>query len=403
MVFGTSAFGMAGRVYVTNWGGQLLSHAGSETEWRVEGHLAVPRFFHRMVKVSEDELAVVGGVTRGGLVRSVEWLKPKHEGASITQVTIPAPGKAKGRQGIFFHNGNLYVFGGNNSVKDHQFKPENFESEAFKISLSQLNAAKIASFPVNRQSMVTFMQGTKDRFAEKLGFAIGGFGFEGDSEKATTQSGIFLYSIDADVWDPSKIELPARLTQFGIGGYENKVYIFGGLDFDEARGKKNRFKESRDIWMYDAKSKSSPKTFVKLKAELPTSRRAFGGTVLGGKYYLIGGMTKSFEEVDQCDVYDIKTGTWGKIPNPTDVRLSPSLIALDGKLYLVGGSSPTENGFKRNRSIEEFDPDKGTWRTVVTDIGQDMGEMKAFAYGHRILLYSVHNEENEVRLLFVDP
>lgn len=402
-IFGTSAFGMAGRVYTTNFGGQILSHAGDETEWRVEGHLAVPRFFHRMVKVGDGELAVIGGAAYGGAARSVEWLKPSEKGASITRVTIPAPGKAKGRQGAFLDKGSLYVFGGNNSVKDHQFKLENFESEAFKISLPELSATKIADFPVNRQSMVTFTQGTKDRFAEKLGFAIGGFGFSSGDKDATTQSGIFLYSVDADVWEPAKITLPARLTQFGIGEHEDKIYIFGGLDFDRSRGKKGQFKESRAIWMYGAKSKSNPQTFVKLEPELPTSRRAFGGAVLDGKLYLIGGMTKSFEEIDQCDVYDIKTGTWSEISKPSDVRLSPTLVPLNGKLYLVGGSSPTEEGFVRNQSIEEFDPAKGTWRTVVADIGQEMVEMKVFAYGHRLLLYSVHNEENEVRLLFVDP
>ena len=136
---------------------------------------------------------------------------------------------------------------------------------------------------------------------------------------------------------------------------------------------------------------------------MPTARRAFGGAVLGDKYYLVGGMTKNFEELDRCDVYDFKTGEWTKIPNPSNARLSPKLIPLHGKLYLVGGSSPTLEGFIRNTSVEVFDPATGKWSMLIDDLGENLGELQAFAYGERILLYSVHNDDNEIRLVFIEP
>ncbi|MCA8910277.1 MAG: hypothetical protein KDB82_01120 [Planctomycetes bacterium] len=397
--FGTSAFAMNGRVYATNWGGQLLSTAPGEDKWREEGTLTFPRFFHRLVATGDNELAAIGGVTRGGQLRNIEWLKPGVEGPKITSLTLPAPGDAKARQGVFFFNSTLYVFGGNNSVLDHQFEPENFVNEAYKISLTDLSAQRIADLPVKRQSFHTFMTGTDDRFAEKLGFAVGGFGHDGKA--AITHGDIYQYSIDADVWEPAKLKLPAPLTQFGLGEHDGKVYVFGGLDFDPARGKKERFQESRTIWQYDPKEKD--KGFVALEPELPTARRAFGGAVLGDKYYLVGGMTKNFEELDRCDVYDFKTGEWTKIPNPSNARLSPKLIPLHGKLYLVGGSSPTLEGFIRNTSVEVFDPATGKWSMLIDDLGENLGELQAFAYGERILLYSVHNDDNEIRLVFIEP
>ncbi|MCZ7608366.1 MAG: hypothetical protein M5U25_20460 [Planctomycetota bacterium] len=400
--FGTSAFAMDGRAYATNWEGKLLSHAPGEEAWREEVTLTFPRFFHRLVAV-DGELAAIGGVTRGGQLRNIEWLKPGATGPRVTRVTLPNPGTAKARQGVFFYNSTLYVFGGNNSVLDHQFKPDNFLDEAFKISLTNLHAERIANLPVKRQSFQTFMTGTQDRFAEKLGFAVGGFGHDGTA--AVTHSEIYLYSIDANVWETARLTLPVTLTQFAVGEHGGKVYLFGGLDFDPARGKKEQFQESRAIWVHDPASKDekAKDRFTALEAQLPVSRRAFGGAVLGDKFYLVGGMTKDFEELDRCDVYDFKTGEWSRIPNPADARLSPKLIPLNGKLYLVGGSSPTLEGFRRNTSVEVFDPATGKWSMLIADLGENLGELQAFAMGERLLVYSVHNEEDEIRLLFIEP
>ena len=403
--FGSSAYGQDGRVFTTTFEGGLYSHAPGEKEWRSEGTLTYPRFFHRLIGIGSGEFAVLAGSARGGHIRNIEWIKPA-KGPGITRLSMPAPGTAKVRQGIFFHNNHMYVFGGNNAVKDHQFAPENFVNEAFKISLNGLHAERIAELPLKRQSFVTFMQGTDDRLAEKLGFAVGGFGHDGhDGGAAVTHAEILQYSVDADVWDTAQIKLPARLTQFGMAEHDGKIYLFGGMDFDPARGKKEQFQESETIWMWNPKAEdeTSKSSFVALEPKMPIKRRAFAGAVHDGKYYIVGGMTKSFEEVDQCDVYDFATGKWSTIPAPSDVRLSPRLIPLNGKLYLVGGSSPTETGFVRNPGVECFDPATGNWSTIIADIGVDLGESQAFAFGNRILLYSAHNADGLLHFVFIEP
>lgn len=401
--FGTSAFGLNGRVYATNWEGRLFSHAPGEDEWRDDAGLTFGRFFHRLVAVDDDELAAIGGVTRGGQIRNIEWIKPEAEGPRVTRLTIPNPGDAKVRQGIFFFQNNLYVFGGNNAVQDHQFAPENFLSEAFKISLPGLHAERIAEFPVERQSFKTFMLGTEDRFAEKLGYAVGGFGHPPGTEdgEALTHADIYLYSIDADMWEKTELELPVPLTQFGLTMHDGKVHLFGGLDFNPERGREGRFQESKKVFVWDPEGDSE--SFTALDTELPIARRAFGGASLDGKYYLVGGMQRNFTEVDHCDVYDYESGEWSRIPNPSDARLSPTLVPLNGKLYLIGGSSPTLDGYVRNTSIECFDPETGEWSMVVDDIGENLGELQAFAFGDGLLLYSAHNDGGEIRLLFVNP
>lgn len=402
--FGASAFGANGRVYATNYHGELFSLAAGEDAWRAEGALTFPRFFHRLVHVGGGELAAIAGSARGGHIRNIEWLKPGAAGPIVTRVNLPAPGAAKVRQGIFLLDNALHVFGGNNAVADHQFAPENFLDEAFKIGLNDLRAERIAGLPFKRQSFITLVADAGERFNDPLGYAIGGFGHDG--EAAVSHADILEYDFVVNEWRDAGIKLPIPLTQFSHAEHDGKVYLFGGMDFDPARGRQQRFQLSERIYVWDRKAEevSARKQFTQLEAKLPVKRRAFGGAELDSKFYLVGGMTDRFEPVEQCDVFDFKTGEWSEIPEPRDLRLSPKLIPLGGKLYLVGGSSPAESGgFARNPSIEVFDPAAKQWSVLIEDIGVDLGELQAFAFGHRLLLYSVHNEENEIRLHFIQP
>ncbi|MCB9894846.1 MAG: hypothetical protein H6839_10375 [Planctomycetes bacterium] len=403
--FGSSAYGQDGRVYATTMEGELYSHAGAENEWRPEGTLTFPRFFLRLLGVGHGEFAAIAGTGSGGHVRNIEWLKPGQTGPCITRVTLPAPGHAKARQGVFVYNNALYVFGGNNSVKDHQFGRDDFSDEAFRISLNTLSAERIATLPVRRQSFLTFTRGTEDRYADKVGYAVGGFGYTAEGDSAVSHAEILEYSLEADVWSESRIKLPSPLTQFGVAQHDGSIYLFGGLDFDESRGRKERFRESDTIWRWNPKAEGEDaKRFVAIEQKLPTPRRAFGSTLLDGKFYIVGGMGANFGEIDRCDVYDIAKGEWSTIPAPSSTRLAPKLVALDGKLYLVGGSSVTEEGsFATDRTIEQFDPATGKWATIVSDLGEDLGEMQAFAFHNRLLIYSAHNSDEQIKLLFVEP
>jgi len=398
--FGSSAFGANGRVYATTFEGALISHAPGEEAWRAEATLTYPRYFHRLLHVGNGEFAAVAGTSRGGHVRSVEWLTPgAHDGPVITRVTLPAPGAAKVRQGVFLLNNSLYVFGGNNAVRDHRFGPENFLDESFRIDLNGLYAQRTQDFPVKRQSFSTWTTQTEgnQRFREHKGYAIGGFGHDG--ENAVTQSDVFEYDFASDTWRKSEVSLPLPLTQFGHTEYDGKLYLFGGMNFDPARGRRERFQMSDRVFAWDGGEEG----FKQLETTLPVSRRAFGGAQLGSRYYLVGGMTADFEEIEHCDVFDFESGEWSVIPSPSDVRLSPKLIELRGKLYLIGGSSPTVDGFVRNQSIEVFDPATNEWSTLIEDIGVGLGELQAFAFHDRLLIYSVHNDEGTVHLLFIDP
>lgn len=402
MAFGTSAYGLAGRAYATTFDGVLHSHAPGEPAWRREGTLAFPRMFHRLVAAG-SELAAVAGTTTGGHLRSIEWLKPGVAGPVVTRLNLPAPGSAKVRQGIFAHRGSLYVFGGNNSTRDHQFKPDNFVDEAFRINLANLTVTAMAALPSRRQSFVTQVVGT-GRQEDPQGLAFGGFGFSAGATAATSQDQILQYDFEVDAWKTLDVKLPSPMTQFGHALVSGKVYLFGGMDFDAARGDKKQFQLSDRIWVWDRLGKDdAARRFVPLDTRLGTGRRAFAGAELGGKYYLVGGMKDRFEEVETCETFDFATGRCEEIPAPPDARISARLVPLNGKLYLVGGSVQTSDGLATCRRIDVYDPATRVWSVALADLGFDGGEMQVVAWGQSLLVYSAHNDDGLIRLVFIQP
>ena len=70
--FGTSAWGMDGKLWISTYAGHLQClHPGAES-WDVVTHLKEDRFFHRMLPY-EDTLILVGGASmRAGKRLSLE-------------------------------------------------------------------------------------------------------------------------------------------------------------------------------------------------------------------------------------------------------------------------------------------------------------------------------------------
>jgi hypothetical protein len=124
---------------------------------------------------------------------------------------------------------------------------------------------------------------------------------------------------------------------------------------------------------------------------LTAPRRAFGCAALDGKAYLVGGMREEFDTVDECEVFDFETRTFSAVAAPRRTRISCEMVAVDGKLYLCGGSSHGEAGkLVPDRSIECYDPATNTWSVVIDELPQPMPHMKAFALRDRILIVSSH-------------
>lgn len=156
--------------------------------------------------------------------------------------------------------------------------------------------------------------------------------------------------------------------------------------------------------IYSADAAHLEAGFLDSGLRLPVGRRAFGAALLGEKLYLAGGLDESFEAVTSFDAYDFATQSWLTLPAPREGRLSPELVALGDKLYLVAGLVFDEQGRALPaEAIEEFDPARGTWRELALPLPLDPHEVQAFAWRDKLAFVSTWNERGVLELALLDP
>jgi N-acetylneuraminic acid mutarotase len=386
--FGMAAIDRGERVVVSTRDGAIFELEGKA--WKPQGQLTFPRFFHRLAWRGQELLAIGGisGMQTHGRTRVVEVFAFDRKEASVSQVDVAFPGAAKNRQAVFVRGDFLYMFGGNNSLEQHDFEPANFVDEGHRLHLPSLTWKAVAAFPQKRQSMQIADIGDQ-------ALAIGGFGHNGQAAVSFREA--YLFDPSRETWAPTT-GLPAGRTQFGLTSYQGEIFVFGGLNYDPARDK-SAFDHVRTNLVM-------PKggAFQELAAPLPGPRRAFGGVTVGDEYFVVGGMREDFKLVEDCLRYSFKTKKYTAMPCPPKTRLSARLVALDGKVYAVAGNTRGPSGqLEPDRSVDVFDPKTNRWSTLISDVGFDTHHANVALYRDSIVMASTQNKSGLLRVVFIRP
>lgn len=394
--FGIAATRSGQTVVASARRGTLWQLDAGATAWTEHGSLTFPRFFHRLVSHGEDVIALGGmrGMMAGARVRHVETVGPVSA-PSFTVIDLPNPGAARNRQGTFLIDGTLHLFGGNNSLGQHDFAPENFESAHRVLAIDGLSWTEAAAYPFPRQTISTVL--SPDGAS---GIALGGFGHEGTEANtagaAHTQPEGFRYRFEDDRWEP-RPGLPVSRSQFGLVEHEGTLFVFGGLDYDPSRsGEAAPSSAGDEAFRHLTEVLSGPADgsgpFTVVSTPMPEARRAFGGARIGGTYYLVGGMHGEFELVEGCRAVELASMTWREIACPAYTRLNPQLVAIGERLYLVGGTSVRDGEFLAEPSIEVYEPSTNTWSTLIETMPLEPRHLRAFEHRGRLVLFSTHDE-----------
>lgn len=396
--FGPAALGVDGRIETSSLNGERYSWAPGELEWKRAGQLCFPRFFHEFVAAPDGGYFAIGGIDGTCRIRQIERLGAHRPGpAVVAQWTVPCPADFKNRQGMLLHGKQLYLFGGNRSTEQHDFEQEDFTNQSWSIDLSTLMFHREADFPEAIQTIQTEFS------AGGGGLAVGGFGHDGEVARARTAS----YSIDFESgeWSDASLDLPIARSQFGLARNGEDYWVFGGLDYDPRREAGDQFRHLTTV-LRSSVTPEGEARFIEAGIELPEPRRAFAGAYLNGRYYLIGGMREDFQLVEPCRAFDFASETWIDVPAPARQRLSGELVALNDRLYLIGGSSPKSSGkgLESNYSIEVFDPVANSWSLLQSEVPFPPKHIRAFAFRGRLLLASTNFDgANQLRLALIDP
>jgi actin-binding protein IPP len=90
-----------------------------------------------------------------------------------------------------------------------------------------------------------------------------------------------------------------------------------------------------------------------------------GCLVLDDYLYVVGGTNRHNEVLQSVERYHFKEDRWQEIPPMLEPRASPSVAAVNGKIYVFGGDQINEVNFYRARTTiaaaECFDPLSNSW------------------------------------------
>jgi len=388
------------------WADQLFANGGDGnvyrlsadgTKWDIAGALQFPRMFHQLV-AGDDGLWVVGGVPggkdRGARLRHVEHVLDKSSAGIVW--TLESQSAAKNRQGVFLQGQQLYVFGGNNSLEQHDFETKNFVESSARLDLGALDWKPVDAFPVARQSMQTAVVGDDEH---RVAYAVGGFGFA--QEHLATQPDVFSYDLSSGKWSKLARGLPTPRSQFGIAEWSNALWVIGGLDYDDKRKDKAQFVHPTSVLRMDLREPTQG--FSDAGFAVREQRRAFAGALLGSKYYLTGGIREDFQPVTSCEVLDLEQKKSSDMACPSAQRLGGELVPIKGKLYLVGGTTKG-SGDERvpSTQIEVYEPATNHWSTLTDKLPLETStHLRAFPFHDDLLLYSAQQKTQNVQVALI--
>ncbi len=396
--FGMAAAAIGDTIYASGSEGTIRRWTIGQAAWSSFHSLLQPRFFHRLVPVAGALYAIggIGSMTtdgRAALIESVSTTSPDAPAMGWTELSFP--GHARNRFGMFVRDDSLYVLGGNDSPEQHDFAPTNFVAEAFRLHVPSLRWYPLDPLPEARQSIESIAIG--GALGDDV-ISLGGFGHDGHA--ARTFADAFVSHADGHV-ELVRDVLPTGRTQFGAAYVDDAIWIFAGLVFDESLPEDQQFTHLDDVLRCPVTG-TAVGACETLGVHLTGTRRAFASAAFGGHMFIVGGMREGFASVDDCLDFDFATRTFSAMACPAHVRISATMLAHEGRLYLVGGSARTAGGLADEGSVEVFDPATHAWSTAIDALPFETHQGRWAFVGDRLVMLATQADAGRATLAIVD-
>ncbi|MFQ5894520.1 MAG: Kelch repeat-containing protein [Nitrospinota bacterium] len=168
-------------------------------------------------------------------------------------------------------------------------------------------------------------------------------GFGGGTRRSLVEE----YDTRTDTWR-ARAPLPIAVRHPAAAGIGGKLYVVGGFLHSAWRwppvGRLFEYDPTADRW--------------RERAPMPTARGALAAVAIEGKLYAVGGVAEG-GDTGALELYDPKTDTWRRLaPMPTP-RDHLAAGAVGGRLYVIGGRL---GSYARNLDANEaYDPKTNRW------------------------------------------
>ncbi len=171
-------------------------------------------------------------------------------------------------------------------------------------------------------------------------------GLTPDGTPTTT---VEAYKLADENWQTVRA-LPRPLAAYALTVYEDKLYLFGGIDGQGYVNATFIYDPRQDRW--------------ETGQELSTPRAYAAAAPLGNQIFVVGGYDGEREQ-SVCEVYSPQDDIWQPCEPLTQGRSGLGLAAVANRLYAVGGGWSNYLGFS-----EKYNPDTGNWVPFETPLSQ---------------------------------
>lgn len=154
---------------------------------------------------------------------------------------------------------------------------------------------------------------------------------------------LYVYDPVHNRWT-RKADMPAGSSDGVTGAINGKLYVLEAFP-----GRIFRYDPVTNTWT--------------TRAQCPQAHSEGAGGVINGKFYVTAGHGNA-TITNKLNVYDPATNTWtAKAVLPGARRLNPGGAVVNGKLYIIGG---TTSNFTSLKTVQAYDPVTNTWTTKAS-------------------------------------
>ena len=352
---------------------------------------------------AELKLNIVPESKPGGLAATVLWEGKPLADAVVTLIdsageTAKETTDAEGKVFFVLAKAGMVGLMTNHSEKEKsgEFNGQNYKGQANYATLTlEFKPSGESAAPAKKVSMTKKPKNTQASFGPPLPEAVSSFGaavnndwlyvYSGHTGKAHQHSRENLSDTFARLnltkpteWELLEMETPLQGSALVSSG-EN-LYRVGGLQPLNSRQEDDELHSVDEFARFDPASGQ----WTTLPP-LPAARSSHDAVALDGKIYVVGGWTLSGDRSGEWQtaalVYDTAAGDkgeWNELPLPPFQRRALALATWQNRIWVLGGMDEYAD---IQRTVYSFDPSTNTWAEGPAMPGDDMQGFGISAWG----------------------
>lgn len=276
--------------------------------------LAEPRYGHAAVADNEN-IYVIGGANKGGLVTSIEIIDPDTKETTVLQdKVIPR----RYLSAVWDGNESIYIFGGMSRSKGGLWQEK--AVQVFNTSTHEVTTT--TSMPVPRRFNSAVLLNDKM-------YVIGGSAYYPGRVRNEYHLRVTPLTTALDLntkkWSRlANLPMPVSTRAFT---YHDKVCTIGGYDGENSWPSFNCYSEATGNWQ------SMP--------DAPVPLSAHSVVMHNNQLYVFG----DYDNLDQVLRFDFTSNTWSQVDSPYRASRHNAAVVFGDEVFVIGGNTGRADPF----------------------------------------------------------